>query len=154
MRDSFQYLAPISKVLNKDLAYTGALVGILSDNGLKAESAGRLLATAQQKLATENKTLNDALNEINNAYKEGKTDLEVLALASSLFGKQAGKIGVILARNIDVLETNAQAIRDNTGALKDLTDRQLESLDAKLKILDSTWEEFILSVEKWSRYYK
>lgn len=147
MRDSFQYIAPISKILNKDLAYTGSVVGILADNSLKAESAGRLLATAQQKLAKDGKSLTDALDEINKAQKENKTDLEVLALASKLFGSQAAKVGVILANNTDAIETNAQAIRDNGGALDDLVNEQLKSLDAKLKILDSSWEEFILTIE-------
>ena len=50
MRDSFQYLTPISQILNKDLAYTGALIGIVADSGIKAERAGRLLGTAQQRL--------------------------------------------------------------------------------------------------------
>ena len=147
MRDSFQYLSPISRALGKDLAYTGAIIGILADNGLKAESAGRLLGTAQQKLAKSGRSLNEALDAINNAQKEGKSNLEVLALASNLFGAQAGKVGVILANNTDIIERNAQAIRDNGGALDDLVNQQLESLDAKIKILDSTWEEFLLSME-------
>lgn len=144
MRDSFQYLAPISKVLNKDLAYTGALVGILADNGIKAERAGRLLGTAQQKLAKEGKSLNDALEEVNKASKDGKSELELLALASDLFGKQASTLGVILANNSDIIEINSQKIRDNKGALDDLVNEQLKSLDASLKILSSRWEEYLL----------
>src|SRR5690606_12160678 len=62
MRDSFAYIAPIANLLNKDLAWTGATVGILADNGLKAESAGRLLSTALIKLATAGKTLPQALD--------------------------------------------------------------------------------------------
>jgi len=148
MRDSFQYLTPISRILNKDLAYTGSVIGILADNGLKAEQAGRLLGTAQQKLAKEGKTLVDALNEINQAYKDGKTEIEILGIASDLFGAQAAKVGAILASNTDLIEKNAQAIRENGGALDDLVNEQLKSLDAQLKILDSTWEEFILSIER------
>lgn len=147
MRDGFQYIAPISRILNKDLAYTGSIVGILADNSLKAEQASRLLSTAQIKLATQNRTLDEALSEINKAYKEGKDGSELLALANESFGKQAAKVGVILALNSDAIERNAQSIRDNGGALKDLTDRQLESFDAKLKILDSTYESFILNLD-------
>lgn len=148
MRDSFQYITPISKILNKDLAYTGALVGVLADNGLKAESAGRLLATAQQRLAKGGKTLVEALEEINEAQRQGKEDLEVLALANDLFGAQAAKVGVILANNSDELDKNSEAIRKNSGALDDLVNSQLDSLDAKLRILDSTWEKLLLSFEK------
>ncbi len=147
MRDSFQYLAPISKVLNKDLAYTGALIGILADNGIKAERAGRLLGTAQQKLASEGKSLTDALEEINTASQNNVSELDLLSLSSKLFGKQAASLGVVLASNTDAIDKNAQAIRDNGGALDDLVKEQMESLDSKIKLLDSAWEGLITTVD-------
>ena len=150
MRDSFQYLTPISRVLNKDLAYTGALIGILADNSVKAERAGRLLGTAQQKLAKEGKTLVDALDIINDASARGIKEHDLLAIASNLFGKQAATLGVILAANSDLIEENAEAIRNNGGALKDLVDEQLTSLDGYLRILKSRWEEYILNQDKAS----
>jgi TP901 family phage tail tape measure protein len=148
MRDSFQYITPISQILGKDLAYTGAVVGVLADNGLKAESAGRLLATAQIKLATSGKSLQEGLDEINDAYKEGKTGIDLLTIANDLFGKQAAKIGVILATQQDRLAEYDEKIRNAKGSLDDLVNQQLESLDAKLKILNSSWERFILTIEK------
>ena len=147
MRDSFQYITPISKILNKDLAYTGAVVGVLADNGLKAESAGRLLATAQIKLATSGKSLQQGLDEINDAYKQGKTGIELLTVANGLFGNQAAKIGVILATQQDRLGEYDEKIRSASGSLKDLVDQQLQSLDAKLRITTSAWEEFVLSLD-------
>lgn len=158
MRDSFQYITPISRILNKDLAYTGAVVGLLADNGLKAESAGRLLGTALQKLGSEGRTLDGTLEEINEAQRNGVEGYDLLALASSRFGKQAAKIGIILANNTGVVEKNAQAIRENGTALDDLVNQQLESLDAQIKILDSTWERLILTVENgngaFARFFK
>lgn len=147
MRDSFQYMTPIARILNLDLADTGALIGVLADNGLKAESAGRLLGTALQKLAKEGNTLEGALNQINDAQSQGVKEYKLLALASNLFGKQAAKIGIILANNVDTFKNSAQAIRENQQALDDLVSEQLESVDAKLKILDSTWERLILTIE-------
>ena len=147
MRDSFQYITPISKILNKDLAYTGALVGVLSDNGIKAESAGRLLATSIQKLAARGLTLNDALNQVNEAQERGVEGQDLLKMSTELFGVQAAKIGLTLASNKERINELTESIRGNQGALDDLVGQQLESLDAKLKILDSTWEEFILSIE-------
>ena len=146
MRDSFQYLAPISKALNKDLAYTGSLVGILADNGIKAERAGRLLGTAQLKLAGEGLTLDDALTQLNDKIASGAKEIDVMALASDLLGKQSAGLGFILAANSDDIDTNADAIRNNSGALEDLVSEQLKSLDAQLNILNSAWEEYILGV--------
>ncbi|TDQ27626.1 phage tail tape measure protein [Tenacibaculum caenipelagi] len=148
MRDSFQYLAPISKALNKDIAYTGSLIGILADNGIKAERAGRLLGTSQQKLASKGKSLNDALEELNKAKSKNVGELELLKLASELFGKQSAALGVVLSNNTDLIEENANAIRENSGALNDLVNEQLQSLDAHFRILESRWEEYILNTDK------
>ena len=144
MRDSFQYIAPVSKILNKDLEYTGALVGVLADNGLKAESSGRLLASSQLRLSKSGMTLQDGLDAINNAYKEGKSSTEVLGVATELFGVNAAKVGIVLATNTDKIEEYDAKIRQSGGALDDLVNSQLESLDAKLNILNSTWEEALL----------
>ena len=147
MKDSFQYITPISRLLNKDLAYTGALIGILADNTIKSQSAGRLIATAQQKLASENKTLAEAVDEVKNAQSRGLKETELLAFATKVFGGEAAKLGIILANNSEALEINAQKIRDNKGALKDLTDEQLKSMDAMIQMLDSSWEKLIFTIE-------
>ena len=74
MRDSFQYIAPISRILGKDLAYTGAVVGILADNSLKAESAGRIVEYCTNKTSySRQRRLDDCPSaEINKAYKDGR----------------------------------------------------------------------------------
>jgi TP901 family phage tail tape measure protein len=158
MRDSFQYLAPISRILGEDIAYTGGVIGLLSDNGLKAEQAARLLGTAQQKLAKDGISLTDALNQINEAQANGAEGLELLSLASDLFGKQAAKVGVLLATNQGQIQEYADTIRNSSGALDDLVNEQLKSLDAQIKILDSTWERFILTIENgegsYARFFK
>jgi hypothetical protein len=147
MRDSFQYLTPISRILGEDLAFTGGIIGVLSDNSIKAEQGARLLGTAQQRLAKDGISLNDALNEINEAQEKGAEGLELLALASNLFGKQAAKVAIVLANNRAEIQKYANDIRGASGALDDLVNQQLESLDAQIKILDSTWERLILTIE-------
>lgn len=147
MRDSFAYIAPISALLNQDLAHTGALVGILADNGIKAESAGRLLSTSLIKLASEGISLNEALEDINNAIESGATEMEVLTVASQHFGTQGSKIGVVLAKNSELIDKNTDAIRGNAGALDDLIEQQLESMENQIRILDSAWEQFILTLD-------
>jgi TP901 family phage tail tape measure protein len=147
MRDSFQYIAPISRLLGKDLAYTGAVVGILADNGLKAQQAGRVLGTSLQKLAIKGLTLTQALEQINQAQREGVKETELLAMANSLLGAEGAKIGIVLARNSEIIDINAEAIRNNGGALDDLVNQQLESLDAKLLLLDASWEKLVISID-------
>ena len=158
MRDSFQYLLPISRILGRDLAYTGGIIGLLNDNAIKAEQGARLLGTAQQKLAKDGLSLNDAMLTLNKAVEDGKSGQEQLAIASDLVGKQAAKVIVTLANNADAIEEYAQKIRDGGGALEDLVNEQLKSLDAQIKILDSTWERLILTIENgegsYARFFK
>ncbi len=148
MRDSFQYIVPISNILNKDLEYTGALVGVLADNSIKAEQAGRLLGTAQLMLSKQGKTLNEGLTELNNTISSGASEVEILQKSGELFGKSASKVGAILAVNQEKIKLYEDRIRAADGALKDLVDERMESLASKLKELDSRWERFILNIDK------
>jgi len=158
MRDSFQYMSPIANALGEDLAWVGSVVGILSDSGLKAEQAGRVLSTALQRLAKDSLTLGDALEIIVEMTDNGATRMEVMAKATKLFGVQAAKTAVVLARNTQEIDNNAEAVRNSTGALDDLVGEQLKSLDARIKILDATYEELIFTIDngtgKTSSFFK
>jgi len=148
LRDSFSYLAPAARALGIPVEKTAAIIGTLADNGIKAESAGRLTSTAFSRLAAQGLTLEDALLKINTAQKEGKSNLEVLSLATNLFGAEAGKIGLILANNVVKIDQSTTAYENSGGALKELTDKQLKSLDSELKILSSAWEDYILGTNE------
>jgi len=150
LRDSFSYLAPAARALGIPIEKTAAIIGTLADNGIKAESAGRLTSTAFARLANQGLTLEDALGKINKAQKDGGDQLEVLALASNLFGAEAGKIGLILANNTEKINESTLAYENSEGALKSLTDKQLKSLDSELKILSSAWEDYILDTNQAS----
>lgn len=150
LRDSFSYLAPAARALGIPIEKTAAIIGTLADNGIKAESAGRLTSTAFARLANQGLTLEDALGKINKAQKDGSDQLEVLALASNLFGAEAGKIGLILANNTEKINESTLAYENSEGALKSLTDKQLKSLDSELKILSSAWEDYILDTNEAS----
>lgn len=147
MADSFQYITPISKILNRDLAETGALIGVLADNGIKAESAGRLLATAEIKLAANGQSLQEVLEMVNKEYERGASGQELLAKTSEYVDAQAAKIIVTLATQTERLEEYTDKINAAGGSLDDLVNEQLKSVDAQLKITSSVWEEFILSIE-------
>lgn len=147
LRDSLSYLAPVAKSLNLSLEETTAIVGILSDNNIKAESAGRLMATSFTRLATNGMTLNQALDQVNKKQAEGADNLEVLALAGKLFGAESAKLALILANNRDKMAGLNEEFKNSKGSLEELTNKQLQSLDARLKQVGSAWEEFILSIE-------
>lgn len=148
IKDSLGFVAATANVLNLTIGETGALIGVLQDNGVKASRAGRLLNSSFIKLAKEGKTLEGSLDRINKAQERGAKSSEILRIAEKDFGLQSASLGVILANNRDrVAELSNEFDNLSDGSLKKLTDEQLGSLDAQLKITNSTWESFILSVE-------
>jgi TP901 family phage tail tape measure protein len=148
IKDSLGFVAATANVMNLSIGETGALIGVLQDNGIKAARSGRLLNSSFIKLAKEGKTLEGSLDRLNAAQERGASSSEILRIAEKDFGTQSASLGVILSKNRDrIAELSNEFDNLSEGALKDLTDEQLKSMDAQLKILDSTWERLILSFE-------
>lgn len=144
IKDALGFLAPTANALNLTLGKTGALIGVLQDNGVKASRAGALLNTSFARLVGKGLTLEQALTKINESTDKVGT-------SSDLFGKRAFGLGLILADNVDrVNELGDEFDNLSTGSLKKLTDEQLKSMDSQLKILDSTWEKFVLDIDSGS----
>jgi len=148
IKDSLGFVAATANVMNLTVGETGALIGVLQDNGVKAARAGRLLNSSFIKLAKEGKTLEGSLDRINKAQDRGADSMELLQIAEADFGTQSASLGIILANNRDrIAELSNEFDNLSDGSLKKLTDEQLKSMDAQIKILDSTWEKFILSLD-------
>lgn len=141
LKDAFTFVAPVARQVGQTVEETAAQLGVLADNGIKSSTSGRLLKTIFATLATDGRTLNDALEEIN-------TSTEKVATATDLFGKEAFGIALVLAENTEKVKELTLEFENSKGSLEELTNKQLESLDSKLKILDSTWESFILGIDK------
>lgn len=147
IKDALGFLAPTARAAGVSFENTGAILGVLVDNGIKAARAGRLISTSFLRLAKDGKTLEDALDEINFAQERGVETTELLKVAGDLFGARSAALGLILADNRDKVARLTEEFENSKGTLESLTNIQLQSLDARLKILDSTWEKFILNVE-------
>jgi len=148
IKDSLGFVSSTANVLNISIGETGAMLGVLVDNGKKAASSGRLLNSSFIKLAKEGKTLEGALDRINKAQEKGAKGSELLRIAAKDFGGESASLGIILANNRDrVAELANEFDNLSEGALKELTDEQLKSMDAQLKILDSTFEKFLINIE-------
>lgn len=148
IKDSLGFIAPTAKAVGLSIEGLGARIGVLVDNNVKAARAGRLLNTSFLRLASNGKTLEDALDEINEAQDEGADRLEVLALAGELFGKNAAGLGLILANNRDRVAELTTEYENAGGSLDTLTKDKLKSLSAALNILNSAWEEQILKANE------
>ena len=141
LSESFGYIAPSAKALNITVGKTGAIIGVLNDNGIKAARSGRLMASGFARLVDKGLSLDQALAKINESTNKTST-------AAELFGTEAFTLGLILADNVEKTKRLADEFDNlSEGALAKLKDEQLKSVDAQLKVLNSTWESFILSIE-------
>lgn len=147
IKDALGFIAPAANAAGMSLEQTAAVVGVLADNNIRGQRAGRLMSSSLLRLAADGMTLEDALDQLNQAQEEGASNLEQLALAAELFDAQAAPLGLILSNNRDRLSEFTAELGNANGALEELTEAQLKSLDARLKILDSTWESFLLGLE-------
>jgi uncharacterized protein YnzC (UPF0291/DUF896 family) len=141
IKDSLGFVSPAANALGVSFEKTGALLGTLVDNGIKASRAGRLLSSSFARLNKEGITLDEALVKIQNSENKTKE-------ATELFGTESFTLGLILADNTDKVNTYTESFENAGGALDALTKQQLESVDAKLKIVGASWDELILSIEK------
>jgi len=141
IKDALGFVAPTANALGLSLGQVSAQIGVLQDNGIKAARAGRLLNTSFARLVKQGKTLDEALEEVNQSQDK-------VATATNLFGAESFTLGLILADNVEKTAELANEFDNlSEGSLKTLTDEQLKSVDAQLKILDSTYEKFILNIE-------
>lgn len=147
IKDALGFLAPTARAAGVSFEETGAILGVLVDNGIKASRAGRLMSSSFIRLAQSGKTLQEALSEVRIAQQKGVDSVELLQIAGDLFGTRSAALGLILADNTQKTADLTKEFENAGGSLKELTDKQLESLDAKFKILDATWEKFIVNIE-------
>ncbi len=141
IKDALGFVAPTANALGLTLGQVSAQIGVLQDSGIKAARAGRLLNTSFARLVSQGITLDQALDQINDAQDK-------VAVSTELFGKESFTLGLILADNVDKTADLANEFDNlSSGSLKKLTDEQLKSLDAQTKILTSSWEELILTID-------
>lgn len=147
INDAMSYITPTARAMNLAVEETGAIIGVLADNNIRGERAGRLMSTAMLRMSKNGQTLEPVLDEINKLQRENASATEIAAFSAKTFGAQAAPLGLILANNREKIKDLTGELQNAQGTLDELVEQQLESLDAKLKILDSTWEKFILSLE-------
>ena len=134
-------VAPAAAAFGASVEETTALLGLITDKGIDASTAGTQLRNIFIQLKADGLTLDQALNKIG-------TSQDKLSAANEIFGKRAAVTAIALADQRNNIESATKAITDQDEALKQLIETRLDNLDGDLKILTSAWEGFILSFEK------
>jgi phage-related minor tail protein len=133
-------VAPVAANMGFSIEKTTAMIGKLTDAGVRAETAGTQLRNIFLTVAKEGITLEQAFDQINNA-----ADANVASL--DLFGKRAAPIAQILAKNTEETKQFANELYNAEGAAQDMSEQITDNLEGDVLRLTSAWEGFVLSIE-------
>ena len=133
-------VAPVAKNAGVELSEVTAMLGLLANNGVRAETAGVGLRNIMLEAAKRGVPFKELLEQVNNSADKSAT-------AMDLFGKENAAVGVILSKNIDAVRRLDTALQDSAGTAKQMADQQLNTLEGRITLLKSAWDGFILSIE-------
>ena len=140
IRESMKLVAPVSRATGVSIEKTGALLGVLADNGLKGSIAGTGLAKTFIELNKQGISLEDGMKKV-------KESADPLKTAIDMVGVIAGKTFLTLSSGSDSIQGLEENLNNSAGAAKKMADIQLDNLSGDVTKLGSAWEGFLLGVE-------
>jgi hypothetical protein len=134
-------VGPVAKNAGLSIEETTALLGVLADNNIRAETSGTGLRNILGKLAQTGMTFEDAMTQINTSTDKTKTAID-------LFGLEASTVAIVLAENTAKTGELTAAFDNAGGSAKSLADAMDDNLIGDKLKLTSAWEGFIIEVVK------
>jgi hypothetical protein len=131
--------APVAKSFNKDIEFTTAQLGVLSDAGLDASTAGTSLRNMFLELSAKGMTWDEGLEAINNSTNKNVTAL-------NLFGKRGATAALILADNTEKSDRLEKSLRSSAGAAQTMADIMADNLAGDVGKAKSAWEGLVLTI--------
>lgn len=119
---------------------TNAILAVLSDQNVAAETAGTGFRNILLESAKNGKTYEEMLMKITNSTDATRT-------ATELFGKENATVAVILAKNFDKVEEATKRLENSVGSAAALAETKLDSATGAQKMFSSAWEGMILSFD-------
>tara|TARA_R110002012_G_scaffold321666_1_gene550514 strand:+ start:8949 stop:12398 length:3450 start_codon:yes stop_codon:yes gene_type:complete len=147
MSTALAAVGPVAKASGQDIQATTSYLGLLTDRGLDASTAGTGLRNVFLELSNRGITMQEALQQIASSSDKTKASFD-------LFGKRGAVIGTILADT--ALETDGatsafqkleRKMYEAGGTADRMARQQLNTLEGKSKLLSSAWDGFILSLD-------
>jgi hypothetical protein len=141
LQTALPYVGTAAQQMGLSIERTTAILGLLSDRGVRAETAGTSLRDILLDSAKSGLTFEESIARVTNSQDKLKT-------ATDIFGKTSAGAAVIIAENSTQLNRLQASITGADGALKEMTDKRLDTAKGKLELLTSAWEGFVLSVDQ------
>lgn len=141
LKTSLGNVAPAAAAANLSIEQTVALLGLITDNGIDASTAGTSLRNMLIKLADSGMPLQEALNQIADSQNQ-------LTKATELFDVRSAVSAIALASQKDKVTELTDALTGQEAVLKQMAKTRLDNLEGSVTLFKSAWEGLVLSIEK------
>ena len=138
---AMRQVAPVAAEAGLTIEETTAFLGVLADNGIRAETAGTGLRNIFLTLAQTGLTLEEAMDGINSSTDKA-------AAATELFGKENAVVATTIANNTIKIEEQTEALNGAAGAAEEMAEITGDTLSGDIDRLSSAWDGFILSLDE------
>ncbi len=138
---AMRQVAPVAAEAGMTIEETTAFLGVLADNGIRAETAGTGLRNIFLTLAKTGLSLDEAMEAINTSTNKAAT-------ATELFGKENAVVATTIANNTEAIDSQAEAFLNAAGAAEEMAEITGDTLSGDLDRLSSAWDGFVLSVDE------
>jgi TP901 family phage tail tape measure protein len=152
-RESMKLVAPIAAAANIDLETTTALLGRLSDVGLKGSIAGTGLKNLLSKLSDSSSVLSKDLgftvknsNDLFRAFKQLESGNIDLTAATELTDERSKAAFLSLIKGIDNVQGLKTALDGASGSAKVMAETMENNLSGSITKLSSAYEGLILQI--------
>ena len=126
-------VAPVARVAGASLEQTTSILGVLTNNGIEASTAGTALRNIFLDLAKNGMSWEEAMTSIQNAT-------DPLARSFELFGKRGANVATIISENgVEIQKLTADLI-DSEGEAKRMANIMDSGLSGSLRKLKSATE--------------
>ncbi len=133
-------VAPVAKTAGVELSEVTAILGVLANNGVRAESAGVGLRNIMLEAAKRGVPFKQLLEKVSISSDKAAT-------AMDLFGKENAAVGVILSESIGKVDELNTSLIASAGTAEKMANTQLNTLSGRFTLLTSAWDGFILSLD-------
>lgn len=119
---------------------TNAVLGVLADQNVAAETSGTGFRNILLESAKQGKHYETMLSEI-------ASSTDATRVATEMFGKENATVAVILAKNFDKVEIATNKLENSVGSAAALAETKLDSVTGAQQLFNSAWEGMILSFD-------
>lgn len=133
-------VSAVAAQMNMTFERTNAILGVLADQNVAAETSGTGLRNILLTASKEGRNYEDMLRDIAKSTDGTK-------LATEMFGKENATVAVILANSFDKVEDATKRLENSVGSAAALAETKLDSVTGAQTLFNSAWEGMILSFD-------